>query len=389
MKRNKIVVTLLVLGLYLLASGASYFYFAKVSQGSLSSPVPPPTAGVNGSLAFDATLPKTQACPLNGVLYSKQQEQWWLKHRPLGVMIENHVDARPQSGLTGADVVYEAVAEGGITRFLALFYCQDAGQVGPVRSARTYFVDFASEYADNPLYAHVGGANQPGPADALSQLTDYGWTNYNDLNQFSIGFPTFWRDYDRLPNVATEHTMYSSVDKLWDYGAATRDLTNVDKDGNSWDAKFVPYKFADEAPLSARPVSQTMHLEFWQSAGSDYFVDWVYDPAVNAYKRFNGTKPYLDKDTGKQLVAKNVVVLEMIEENANDGYVANDHLFYQDKGTGKAVIFKDGKKYSGTWEKDSRTDRTIITDASGNELKFNRGLIWFEILPSDGVLTVK
>jgi len=61
-----------------------------------------------------------------------------------------------------------AVAEGGITRFLALFYCQDAGQVGPVRSARTYFVDFASEYADNPLYAHVGGANQPGPADALT-----------------------------------------------------------------------------------------------------------------------------------------------------------------------------------------------------------------------------
>ena len=172
--------------------------------------------------------------------------------------------------------------------------------------------------------------------------------------------------------------MYSTVGKLWDYGV-TRGLTNVDKDGKSWDAKFVPYKFADDAPLSARPKSQTMHLEFWQSAGSDYFVDWVYDSAANVYKRSNGGKPHLDKDTGKQIAAKNV----------DDGYENNVHLLYQDKGTGKAVIFKDGKRINGTWEKDSRTARTIVSDASGNELKFDRGLIWFEILPTDGVLTVK
>ena len=180
-------------------------------------------------------------------------------------------------GLSGADAIYEAVAEGGITRFLAIFYCQDAGEVGPVRSARTYFIDFMSEYGNYPLYAHVGGANQPGPADALGQLDTYGWTGYNDLNQFSIGFPTFWRDYGRLPNVATEHTMYSSVDKLWDYAATTRKLTNVDENGKSWDTNFVPYTFTDDAPASTRPISQSIHLEFWQSAGSDYFVDWKYD----------------------------------------------------------------------------------------------------------------
>ncbi len=389
MSRNKIIIILLGLGLYFLSTGASYFYFAKASQGPLSSPLPPPTAGTNGSVMFDTSLPKTQACPLNGVLYSKQQEAWWQKHRPLGVMIENHVDARPQSGLSGADVVYEAVAEGGITRFLSVFYCQDAGQVGPVRSARTYFIDFVSEYGSSPLYAHVGGANQPGPADALGQLGDYGWAGYNDLNQFSIGFPTFWRDYDRLPNVATEHTMYSSVDKLWDYAATTRKLTNVDENGKAWDTNFVQYQFSDDAPASARPTSQTMHLEFWQSAGSDYFVDWAYDPKTNLYKRSVGGKPHIDKDTGKQLAAKDVVVLEMVEANANDGYVANDHLLYRDKGTGKAVVFKDGKRIDATWSKASRTARTIIRDLSGNEIKFNRGLMWFEILPSDGVLNVK
>lgn len=390
MERNKIIVILLAVGLYFISTGAAYLFFAKAATGvAVTSPLPLPSTGANGSLAFDNTLPKTQSCPLNGVLYSKQQEAWWQKHRPLGVMIENHVEARPQSGLFGADVVYEAVAEGGITRFLAMFYCQDAGQVGPVRSARTYFIDFASEYADYPLYAHVGGANQPGPADALSQLSDYGWTNNNDLNQFSIGFPAFWRDYDRLPNVATEHTMYSTVNKLWDYAAKNRGLTNVDKDGNAWDKNFVPYSFTDDLALSSRPKSQSVHLEFWQSAGSDYFVDWVYDPKTNLYKRSVGGAPHIDKDNGKQLQAKNVVVLFMKELNANDGYEDNVHLLYQDKGTGKSVIFKDGQRINGTWEKDRRTSRTIIKDASGNQVKFNRGLIWFEVLPTDGVLTVK
>lgn len=389
MNKNKITIILLAIGLYLISAGSSYLFFSRSSANILSSPLPAPESGADGNLVFDDSLPKTQSCPLNGALYSKQQENWWKKHRPLAVMIENHEQSRPQSGLLRADVVYEAVAEGGITRFLALFYCQDAGQVGPIRSARTYFIDFASEYADYPLYAHVGGANQPGPADALSQLTDYGWTNYNDLNQFSIGFPTFWRDYDRLAGVATEHTMYSSVDKLWDYGAASRKLTNVDEDGNSWDKKFVPYKFVQDAPLSERPKAQSVHFEFWESAGSDYFVDWVYDPKTNLYKRSVGGKPNMDKNTGKQITAKNIIVMLMRELNANDGYEDNVHLLYQDKGSGKAVVFKDGKRIAATWEKDDRTSRTIISDASGNEIKFDRGLMWFSILPTDGVLNVK
>lgn len=388
MNRNKIVIILLVIGLYFVSAGAAYLFFAKTSIGNIVSSVPPAATGANGTLAFDKNLAKTQACPLNGVLYSKQQEQWWQKHRPLGVMIENHVEARPQSGLSQADVVYEAVAEGGITRFLAMFYCQDAGEVGPVRSARTYYIDYASEYGDSPLYAHVGGANQPGPADALSQLTDYGWTNYNDLNQFSIGFPTFWRDYNRLPNVATEHTMYSNVDKLWDYAATTRGLTNVDKKGVSWDTNFVPWKFTDDAALAQRGTSQTMHLEFW-TGDPNYYVDWTYNPKTNLYERSNGGKPHLDKDTGKQIMAKDVVVMELGQQSADDGYPDNVHLLFQTTGTGTAVVFKDGKRINATWSKASRTARTIIKDLAGTEIKFDRGLMWIEILPTDGVLTVK
>lgn len=386
MDKNKIVVIVTAVILLLLSSVGSYLYFNKINP--VATPVPPPTITAGGTVNFDDKLPKTQACPMNGVLYSTQQEQWWQKHRPLGVMIENHVDARPQSGLSKADVVYEAVAEGGITRFLAVFYCQDGGEVGPVRSARTYYIDFLSEYGKFPLYAHVGGANQPGPADALSQLDTYGWTGYNDMNQFSVGFPTYWRDYDRLGHpAATEHTMYSTTQKLWDLGAS-RQLTNVDKDGVSWDKGFVPYQFSDDAAASARPSSQSIHFEFW-TGDPNYYADWKYDPKTNLYSRFYGTTPHIDRDSNKQITAKNIVVLEMVQENADDGYEDNVHLLFQDKGTGKAVIFKDGKRINGTWEKDSRTSRTTLTDSTGAQIKLDRGLIWFEILPTDGVLTVK
>lgn len=391
MDRNKIIITLLTIGLYLISFGASYLFLSgKVSsQIALNSPLPAPTSGADGKLAFDNTLPKTESCPLNGVLYSKQQRQWWEKHRPLGVMIENHENARPQSGLSGADVIYEAVAEGGITRFLSMFYCQDAGQVGPVRSARTYFIDFASEYGDHPLYAHVGGANQSGPADALSQLDTYGWTGYNDMNQFSIGFPTFWRDYDRLGHpAATEHTMYSTVQKLWDFAAKNRDLTNISKEGTLWDKGFVPYEFTNDALVSARPVSQSIHLEFW-TGDPNYYVDWAYDIKTNLYKRSSGGAPQIDRNINKQLTAKNIVILLMQESSANDGYENNVHLLYKTKGSGKAIVFKDGKEIKATWAKSGRTARIIVKDTAGKEIEFNRGLIWFEILPTDGVINVK
>lgn len=388
MDKSKLLILGILIVIYIVSAGASYKVLSSINVPGLSAPITAPTPGIDGRLTFDPKLPKTQECPLNGAKYSRQQEQWWQKHRPLGVMIENHQEARPQSGLSLADVVYEAVAEGGITRFIAVFYCQDPGQVGPVRSARTYFIDFLSEYGNSPLYAHVGGANASGPADALSQLTDYGWTGHNDMNQFSIGFPVFWRDYERLGHtVATEHTMYSTGVKLWNYGAKIRKLTNVDDEGTQWDEDFTAWKFKNDSPSKG---TQKIHVEFWPSMGSSFFVDWAYDPVTNSYKRNLGGVPHIDKDSNKQVVAKNVAVLTMVENNANDGYENNVHLLYKTKGKGKASVFMDGKQITGIWEKDSRTDRTIISDSKGEEIKFNRGQIWVEILPSQqGVLKVQ
>lgn len=384
MKKNKILLLSLGIGIYVIGAVGGYFLFSKKTPIAYV----PPAKTINGTVAFDDSLPKTEACPLNGVLYSKQQRDWWEKHRPLGVMIENHPDARPQSGLSSADIIYEAVAEGGITRFLSVFYCQTA-DVGPVRSARTYFVDFISEYGKYPLYAHVGGANSEGPANALGQIEDYGWGSYNDLSEFAIGCPIYCRL--EAPNgheVATEHTVFSNTSKLWDYAAKNRGITNVDKQDNSWETNFAAYTFKDDVSLSQRPVVQTVHLEFWQGY-TQFFIDWIYDKTTNVYKRNTGGAQHLDRNTKKQITAKNIVVLKMIQQNANDGYENNLHLLYKDKGVGKAVIFMDGTQVNGTWRKDSRTDHLYIYDASGNVIKFDRGLIWFEVLPAaEGVLTV-
>lgn len=387
-KTINIVIAVLV---YLTSIGISYSIFsAKATSATSEAPVTAPVGQTENSgndfqaKIFDQKLPKTEECPLTGVMYSNEQKGWWEKHRPLGVMIENHEEARPQSGLSFADVTYEAVAEGGITRTLNIYYCQDGGIIGPIRSARTYFLDFVSEYGDYPLYAHVGGANTDGPADALEQIESYGWGVYNDLNQFSIGFPTFWRDQNRLGHdTATEHTMYSTTDKLWAF-AQKRGLTNVNKDGESWDTGFVKYSFKDDNPA---PGSQTVHVEFWNNEA--YYVDWQYEKQDNIYLRNNGGVAHIDRNTKKQLSAKNVIVLFMTERHANDGYEGNAHLLYGTKGQGKALIFLDGKEIKGTWKKAGRTERAIIYDGSGSEIKFNRGKLWFEILPTDGVVKVQ
>lgn len=366
---------LIILGviLYGVSASLSYSLFSQFKSAPLSkesaTSLPTPT----NAFAEDPNEPKTEGCPLNGSKHTKKAADFWSKRRPLSVMVENHTEARPQSGLSSADVVYEAVAEGGITRFMALFYCNLSDvQVGPVRSARTYFLDWLGEY--DALYAHVGGANTPGPADALGQIIKYG---VKDLNQFSIGFPVFWRDYQRLGHsVATEHTMYSTTAKLWNVGAK-RGFTATDSAGIKWEKNFVPWKFKDD---KAGGGAANIKVNFWESQGG-YDVTWIYDPATNSYKRQNGGSPHMDLDNNSQLNPKVVVIQFEREANANDGYPGNVHLLYGTTGSGKALFFQDGGVVEGKWIKASRLARSKYVDASGKEIEFNRGQIWIQTVP--------
>lgn len=382
---NKKVILVIGFVVFLLTAYISKNFFGGAGS-LLRSPLSKYKTPTSNSTPGVDTGPKTEACPINGQLYSKNQRDKWEKRRPLLIMIENHTEARPQSGMSSADVIYEAVAEGGITRFLNVFYCNDAPFVGPVRSARIYFVRLAEGYGDEPLYAHVGGANTDGPADALGEIEDLGWAGHNDLNEFSVPFPNFYRDYDRLPDRATEHTMYTSTQKLWTFAAAKRGLSNENEDGVAWDKTFEPWKFADDAKTGDRGVAGSISFGFWSNLSSDFSVKWTYDPTTNSYTRAQGGAPFIDKNTGKAINSKDVVVVFADESPANDGYEGG-HILYDVIGKGDALIFQNGQAIKGSWTKKDEESRMYFSDAKGKEVELVRGQVFVEILPIGNKVT--
>jgi len=411
MKSLKILPVFTYLGIFLFFCGVSYLIFSKLSPASspaasskpkqpVSSPMPTQKPGV---LVFSG--PKTEICPLNGDLFTKEEKDIWSQRRPLTVMIENHADSRPQSGLENADVVYEAVAEGGITRFMGVFYCNAVKEatnkydVGPVRSARTYFVDLASEYADYPLYTHVGGANCSAPLDpntglnagpcttnkkaqAVEQIASYGWNNkgtWGDLSQFSLSYKVCRREPERTGSVKdTEHTMYCSTKELWNV-AASRGLTNITEiNKSSWDKSFKTWSFKQKDQPASAIDARLISFDFWPGY-KDYSVTWTYDSTKKFYSRSHSSQPHLDFNTSEPLTAKNIIIQLAKETRSIDTHL---HNLYDVVGSGKGYLFQNGTRTEITWSKSTRTSRTIYKDSTGKEINFVPGRIWVEILPS-------
>lgn len=369
--------TILILGitLYLVTAIGSFFVFAEPAQ-----PEPEYAPPTGGDLSNLEEGPQTEVCPLNGNLHTVAQRELWETRRPLGIMVENHTESRPQSGLSSADIVYEVVAEGGITRFLSIFYCDNPEMVGPVRSARIYFIRLLQGYGNHPLYAHVGGANTPGPADALGELKEIGWDNYNAVGQFGLGFPYYWRDYDRLPGVATEHTMYTDPSLLWEFAAEEKGLGYEDEDGIAWDEDFRAWEVDDSDPEVGDVTS--IRMSYWEQFAGDYSVDWEYDSEDNSYLRFNGGEPHMDKNTDEQLEVSTVMVAFSDESEANDGYENGTHLLYDLTSGNDAIVFKNGQAIEGTWEKDDFESSMIFYSEDGEEIAIAPGKVWVHILPS-------
>jgi len=386
---------LIALAIYIISAAGAFAAFSYLGGKSATAGTADQatTAGTNGSgttalgtlLTINPSEPRDQACPLNGKLYTVTEKTAWEKRRPLFVMIENTPDSRPQSGLSKADVVFEAVAEGGITRFGAIFYCgvqADDIILAPIRSARTYYIDWASGF-NRPMYVHVGGANIDGPTDALGQLADYGWNLQNDINQFSVGYPTFVRDYNRLGDreIATEHTMVTSTEKLWKI-ATKRGWTNLSpalKSGKTvipateWQAGYAGWKFEDGKTTGS---TSTISYDFW-SGYDDYAVAWQYDGSKNVYARSEGGDKHTDLNDGSQIMASNVVILLTTEKGPIN---EKKHMIYGTTGKGEALIFKNGEVVKANWSKKTREAELGFTDAKGKEMVFTRGSVWISVL---------
>jgi hypothetical protein len=286
------------------------------------------------------------------------------------------------------------VAEGGITRFMALFYCNAALSgnimVAPVRSARIYFVNLVSEY--DALYNHVGGAgncDDPNVDDRAKALCLIDRVKIKNMDEMGLAgdFKICHRVADRLDHdVAYEHTMACFIDNLY-AKADTLQWNYTDSSGVPWNKNFVSWKFlAPTDTVTGVPATNISYM-FWEQNrqfNQSYDVSWAYDASAKSYKRSNAGQVSVDLNTGDPLEFKTVVIEYAKQTLLND---LEKHLLYDVIGTGKALVFENGVAVPATWSKASRTGRTLFKDAKGVEIKFAPGPIWISILPDTNTVT--
>lgn len=283
---------------------------------------------------------KTVPSVLTGLAVAPEVNQ-----RPVtGVMIENSLASRPQSGLSEAGVVFEAIAEAGITRFLALYQDTAPGDVGPIRSARPYYVDWLMGF--DAGYAHVGGS-----PDALNAIRTKG---VKDLDQFANS-----GSYHRAGHRSAPHNVYTGVETLVQLQAA-KGFTTSKYTGLARKAETKPGQ-----PAGARGIDINI-------SGPSYNVHYDYAAETNTYHRSMGGAPHMDANGNRLINPKVVIALAAGYSLAGDGY----HSQYQTLGSGTARVFQDGQATDVTWHKPDERSQLTFTDAAGKPFKLNPGQTW-------------
>lgn len=293
----------------------------------------------------DEPEPPPPRCPLTGV----EAPRGGVPDRPaLAVKIENLPAARPQAGLQTADIVYEELVEGGITRFIVIYQCQDDRRVGPVRSARTLDPEVLSQYGV-PILGYSGGA--PHVRRALDRA------NLITLDE-SSGAQAMRRD----PSKVAPHNLY----------ADTRDLFRL---GKSKDPAPDPvFTYAEEVPSPSRKVS-TIHLPFSPTVADVY---WNWSRRAGAWMRSHGDVRHL-VEGGGQVSADNVVV-QIVEVVVGPRGGITPHV--ELTGSGKAYVLRDGRMIVGRWVRPTLRDVTRFVAKDGEEIALTPGRTWVELFPS-------
>lgn len=277
-----------------------------------------------------------------------------------GVMIDNHPDARPQSGLDQAFLVIEAPVEGGITRMLAFFFeDQTIEQIGPVRSARPYFLEWNNEL--DALHVHVGGSQQ-----ALDAIATGGTL---DLNQYWFD-RYFWRSYDRY----APYNVYTSSIKLADaFHARTAAKSGFHSLYETWIFNEISSLDVMASPATPSEIVLLFSIRF--SPLMDQ-VTWTFDNNTKRYLRAEGGQAHLVSD-GSQIAADNIAVL--VTEVTVIDEIGRRSI--RTTGEGDALIFQDGRMIEGGWKKPSESDRLRFYNVNGREVVWNAGITWVEVVP--------
>lgn len=276
---------------------------------------------------------------LTGEEVSKEDSE-----RPiLGIMIENSQAARPQTGIDSAGIVIESVTEGGITRYLALYQEDTPQEVGPVRSLRPHFLDWAMGF--DASIAHVGGS--PEALDLVEER------DAKSLNQFTYSEPYYRDDQRQAP-----HNMYVRVN----------DLQNLQEELGHITSSFKEISRKSDQPAESANATD-ISINF---SSQLYQVAFLYNSADNTYTRSLAGEPHIDAATNEPIAVKNVIVLQSSSRGAPDAI-----------GNGRGWIFMDGIVKDIEWEMNDFSSRIMFNDSEGNEVSLNRGDSWIAVLPED------
>lgn len=317
------------------------------SPGATTSPSPTPTP-------TPQPTPVLVPAPLTGRLVSPKVAA----QHPIAVMIDDQTDARPQSGFNAASVVWQAPAEGGIPRYMLVFQDTIPEAVGPVRSARQYYIDWASEL--RALYVHVGGSPQ-----ALTTLRQSGQGQlvYN-ADEFRWGGRYLWRIKERF----APHNVYSDG----------KHLRALAKRVGAADGPIEPaWSFAPDVDVDRRPVGGRISFAYLANA-----IRYDYDRASNTYvRRVSGQSPQVDAADGQRVAPKNVVIMLVQFGRLNDGHPEKKRLEAQNVGQGTAWIATNGRTIKGTWRKAAGDAPTRFFDSEGRRVTLTIGQTFVQVLP--------
>ena len=294
-----------------------------------------------------AKRPEKFYSPLTGVRVNNKAAT---KRVVRAVMIENSPDARPHSGLAEADVVYEAIAEAGITRYAVLYQQGEPKLIGPVRSLRPYFVDWIAPY--DAAIAHVGGS-----AKALRMVRD---GSHRDIDQF-FNPGAYWRASDRY----APHNVYTSSAKLIDLAKAKKYTAS----------SFKSFARVDEK-ASTSPDATRVKINF---SSPQYATEYRYDKKRNTYTRYLAGELHKDREKGtitpKVIVALNVKQQTVSEDGTREAITTT--------GTGQATVFQNGTATKVTWRK--KTSKAPLELIKGDEsFELVRGMTWIAAVPTSG-----
>jgi len=284
-----------------------------------------------------------------------------VKQRIISVKIENSPQARPQTNLQRADVVYESIAEGGVTRFNAMFHSQTPEDAGPVRSARLSDLHIVPQYG--ALFVFSGASTSVNSAIRRTEIE-------NLSEDAGVSYP-----YYRSSQRAAPHNLFVVFSKAREEAKRRGMPTTRDNKGLVFDKR---------ASAEATPSVRSIDIPFSQANR----VRWTYDAKSNTYFRENNGKVHTDRATGKQITASNVVVLWAKHEAATRDKFGSVTYRITLTGTGRCSVFRDGQRYDGTWSAAADAPPTFKAE-DGAQIKLTPGNTWIQVVQTTVNITMK